>query len=426
MIVLIVLATGAVVVNRMDWRRSLIYIISTSIMAWMGWRDDVRSLPAIFRLTVQGLIAVASIWGMGYFKVVAIPLFGDLQLGIVGILITFLWVIGLTNAYNFMDGIDGMAGGVAFSAALGWMWLSSDTQTSFVFWVALAIAASSLGFLGHNWSPAKVFMGDVGSTFLGYSFAVLSLVSADQGGDALLIGTLLMWIVIMNSFVTFLGRVIKRENVFTGHRSHLFQRLILGGYKHTTISLFYMVLTGVACVLAFLLVTGRSGCSAVDYFGLPSDSGYYCPFMQGDCKVLNNFRNLQSLFWSHGWRWLLFRLGYALRRRTGYLRIQMPQYEWDDRPFETWLKTEIPSTPDTYFKWRKQNSPKFFFRAPEEHRDYSERSRSAGGGVVETRIPGDMPWNPQTAVEEAERILSGEFKYFSHTYYHVGFPPGLA
>ena len=144
-------------------------------------------------------------------------MFGEMQLGVVGILITFFWIVGLTNAYNFMDGIDGMAGGVAFGAALGWMWLSANTQNWFVFWVALAIAASSLGFLGHNWSPAKIFMGDVGSTFLGYSFAVLSLVSADQGGDALLIGTLLMWIVIMDSFVTFLGRVIKRGERF--HRS---------------------------------------------------------------------------------------------------------------------------------------------------------------------------------------------------------------
>jgi UDP-N-acetylmuramyl pentapeptide phosphotransferase/UDP-N-acetylglucosamine-1-phosphate transferase len=207
---------------------------------------------------------------MGYFKVVAIPLFGELQLGFIGILITFLWIVGLTNAYNFMDGIDGMAGGVAFSAALGWMWLAADTEKWFVFWVALAIAASSLGFLGHNWTPAKVFMGDVGSTFLGYTFAVLSLVSADRGGDALLIGTLLMWIVIMDSFVTFLGRVFKRENVFTGHRSHLFQRLVLGGYRHTTISQLYMLLTVIAGLLAYLWSQDDTVAPLLIFFGLPA------------------------------------------------------------------------------------------------------------------------------------------------------------
>jgi UDP-N-acetylmuramyl pentapeptide phosphotransferase/UDP-N-acetylglucosamine-1-phosphate transferase len=270
MIVLIVLATSAWVANEIDWRRSLIYIVSASIIAWMGWHDDVHSLPATFRLLVQSIIAIVSIWGMGYFKVVAVPLFGDLQLGVIGIIITFLWIVGLTNAYNFMDGIDGNAGGVAFSAGLGWMWLAADTQKWFVFWLALAIAASSLGFLSHNWTPAKVFMGDVGSTFLGYSFAVLSLVSASQGGDALLIGTLLMWIVIMDSFVTFLGRAVKRENVFTGHRSHLFQRLVLGGYQHTTISLLYMLLTVVAGLLAYLWSQDDRVAPLLIFFGLPT------------------------------------------------------------------------------------------------------------------------------------------------------------
>ena len=269
-IVLIVLATGAWVADEIDWKRSLIYIVSASIIAWMGWRDDVHKLPALFRLIVQSIIAIVSIWGMGYFKVVAVPLIGDVQLGIVGVIITFLWIVGLTNAYNFMDGIDGNAGGVALSAAFGWMWLSADTQKWFVFWVALAIAASSLGFLGHNWTPAKVFMGDVGSTFLGYSFAVLSLVSADQGGDALLIGTLLMWIVIMDSFVTFLGRLIKRENVLTGHRLHLFQRLVLGGYKHTTISLLYMLLTSIAGLLAYLWSQDDQVAPLLIFFGLPT------------------------------------------------------------------------------------------------------------------------------------------------------------
>lgn len=269
-IVLIVLITGAWVANEIDWHRSIIYIMSAAIMAWMGWRDDVHKLPAVFRLIMQILIAIASIWGMGYFKVVAVPLFGDLQLGVVGIMITILWIVGLTNAYNFMDGIDGNAGGVAFSAALGWMWLSADTGKWFVFWLALAIAASSLGFLGHNWTPAKVFMGDVGSTFLGYTFAVLSLISADESGDALLIGTLLMWIVIMDSFMTFLGRVIKGENVFSGHRSHLFQRLVLGGYKHKTISLLYIFLTSIAGVLAYLWSQDDPVAPLVIFFGLPT------------------------------------------------------------------------------------------------------------------------------------------------------------
>jgi UDP-N-acetylmuramyl pentapeptide phosphotransferase/UDP-N-acetylglucosamine-1-phosphate transferase len=76
----------------------------------------------------------------------------------------------------FMDGIDGLAGGVGLSAGIGWMWLASNMHNSFAFWGALAIAAGSLGFLRQNWSPQGFFMGDVGSTFLGYRFAILPLI----------------------------------------------------------------------------------------------------------------------------------------------------------------------------------------------------------------------------------------------------------
>ena len=255
-IVIPVLATSAWMANEIDWKRSLIYIVSGSIIAWMGWRDDVRSLPAGFRLLVQALVAVISMWGMGYFKVITLQPSGQLPLGVFGVIITFLWIVGLTNAFNFVDGIDGMAGGVAFSAGLGWMWLAVNLRNPFAFWVALAIAASSLGFLGHNWSPAKIFMGDVASTFLGYSFAVLSLITADQRGDAVLISTLLMWTVIMDAGVTFIGRLIRRENVFSHHRSHLFQRLVISGYKHSTISSLYIVLTLLAAYLSRIWLKG--------------------------------------------------------------------------------------------------------------------------------------------------------------------------
>ena len=127
--------------------------------------------------------------------------------------------------------------------------------------------------------------------------------------------------------------------------------------------------------------------------------------------MLNNFRNFQSLFWSHGARWLMFRVGYALRKRTGFLRAQMPVYTWKDRPLDTWLKPHIPSTPEAYTQWRRQNSPKFFFRP--------ERSVS----VVEGQFPDMFPWDPQTAITEAERILNGEIKYFAHRFVQTGFPP---
>ena len=268
-IVILVLGTGLWFVTEAGLDRGLIYIVGGAIIALLGWRDDLHALSPRLRFIVQGIVAAVSIYGLGYFKVVTIPMFGELQLGVVGIVITFLWIIGLTNAYNFMDGIDGMAGGVALSAGLGWMWLASNMHNTFAFWLALAIAASSLGFLGHNWTPAKIFMGDVGSTFLGYSFAVLPLIASTHGGDALMLGTLLMWIIIMDAGVTFISRLIKRENVFAAHRSHLYQQFVIAGYKHRTISSLYIFLTLLAAFLSYEWSQGHQVAPPLIFLGLP-------------------------------------------------------------------------------------------------------------------------------------------------------------
>ena len=125
--------------------------------------------------------------------------------------------------------------------------------------------------------------------------------------------------------------------------------------------------------------------------------------------MLNNFRNLQSLLWSHGARWLMFRVGYALRKRSGFVRAQMPLYKWTDRPLETWLKSRVPATLEEYAKWRRQNSPKFFFSSFDDSPHADEAP--------------EMPWNPQQVIEEADRILNGELKYFAHDFIQTGFPP---
>jgi UDP-N-acetylmuramyl pentapeptide phosphotransferase/UDP-N-acetylglucosamine-1-phosphate transferase len=268
-IVVLVLVTSLWFANETELSRSLTYILLGAILAWVGWRDDIYSLSPNFRFLVQGLIAIISMLVMGYFRVVRIPMLGDVDLGVIGIVLTFLWIIGMINAYNFMDGIDGMAGGVALSAGLCWIVLSSNVHNPFVFWVALSIAASSLGYLRHNWPPAKIFMGDVASTFLGYSFAVLPLLSADQSGDALTIGTLLMWTVIIDPGATFIGRLLKRENIYSRHRSHLFQRLVIGGYKQATISSLYIFLTLLAGLLSYEWSHGDQFAPLLIFLGLP-------------------------------------------------------------------------------------------------------------------------------------------------------------
>jgi len=268
-IVVLVTGAGLWAMKEAELSHALVYLVCGLVIAYLGWRDDVASLSARVRFGVQALVAAVSIYGLGYFKSVTIPLFGELHLGVVGVTITFLWIIGLTNAYNFMDGIDGIAGGVALAAGLGWMLLGTHARIPFAFSIALAIAASSLGFLGHNWSPAKIFMGDVASTFLGYTFAVLPLLSSGKGGDALMLGTLLMWTFIMDAGVTFLQRLFRGEKLLYGHRSHVYQRLVIGGYSHAAISTLYILLTLLASLLSYAWSWGQAFAPPLIILGLP-------------------------------------------------------------------------------------------------------------------------------------------------------------
>jgi UDP-N-acetylmuramyl pentapeptide phosphotransferase/UDP-N-acetylglucosamine-1-phosphate transferase len=252
--------------------QGMTYIAAGALLAWLGWRDDVKSLSSAFRFLIQAIAASLTMLGLGYFQSVSIPLAGELHFGMFGIPLTFLWIIGLTNAYNFMDGIDGMSGGVALAGGLGWMLLSAPNgglQNDLAFWVALGIAASSLGFLGHNWSPARVFMGDVCSTFLGYSFAVLPLLSARAGGDALLLGTTVMWAFILDTSLTFFHRAFRGENVFAAHLSHLYQRLVSGGHPQAAVSTLYILLTLLGSVLAIGWVRGYAVVPFLILVGLP-------------------------------------------------------------------------------------------------------------------------------------------------------------
>ncbi|GAB1472037.1 hypothetical protein MASR2M66_29150 [Chloroflexota bacterium] len=121
--------------------------------------------------------------------------------------------------------------------------------------------------------------------------------------------------------------------------------------------------------------------------------------------MFNRIKTLASLYRDLGLRWSAFRFAYAFRLRTGLVRLQTPQYAWSDRPLKHWLKSNISSDLNAYADWRKTNAPKFFF-------DETNRPE-----FVEGR------WNTKQAIEEADKLLTGELKYFSHEFYKIGFPP---
>ena len=248
----------------------LAYSAGALLIAGVSWLDDLHSLSTRVRLAAHLVGALVACLAFGVWQEITIPHFGCFNLGLWGWPLTLVWIVGLTNAYNFMDGIDGIAGGQAVVAGLGWTVLGIISQQPFIIAVGILLAASSLGFLGHNWPPAKIFMGDVGSAFLGYTFAVLPVMAARSDARFVLIGILFVWPFIFDAAFTFLRRLIKRENVFAAHRSHLYQRLVISGLSHRTVDLLYIALAliGVVLAVAFMLDCRYIGivALAVEYF----------------------------------------------------------------------------------------------------------------------------------------------------------------
>ena len=232
------------------------FLLGAVLIALVSWFDDLFSLPSRLRFGVHTVAALLVIYGIGYFKTVELP-FYNLSFGMwfVGQLITLLWIVGLTNAYNFMDGIDGIAGAQGLVAGVGWGlagWLTGD---ELIFLFGGLLAATNLGFLWHNWHPARIFMGDVGSAFLGFSFAALPLLATRQTentGGWMIFGVLLVWTFVFDAVLTFIRRAMRGENVFAAHRSHLYQRLVIIGYPHNRVSLGYGALSLLGLALAML------------------------------------------------------------------------------------------------------------------------------------------------------------------------------
>ncbi len=222
------------------------YLIGASLIALISWLDDLYSISFGWRFLVHTLSASIIILTIGHFQAIYAPFFGKINFGLAGAVVTFLWIVWMTNAYNFMDGIDGIAGMQAVTAGIGWLAIGNLFDMSSTSFYGGVIAFSSLGFLIHNWQPAKIFMGDVGSAFLGYSFAVLPFLSIQEWDENIInqlylpiIAVLLVWFFVFDTIFTFLRRIFKGEKVWVAHRGHIYQKLVIEGFSHQATTILY-------------------------------------------------------------------------------------------------------------------------------------------------------------------------------------------
>ena len=206
---------------------------SIALVTFVSFLDDRTGLPIGIRLAVQTIAAVLVVWVVGLtVQTLPIPALKTVELGWFAVPVSVLFLLWMTNLYNFMDGMDGFAGGMTtlgfgFLAYFGWR-----AGHPFMLLTATVVAMTALGFLIHNFPPARIFMGDVGSIPLGFTGGTLMLLGLRDGLFDFWVPILIFSPFILDATVTVLRRAWQRQRIWEAHRDHYYQRLVLSGWSH--------------------------------------------------------------------------------------------------------------------------------------------------------------------------------------------------
>jgi UDP-GlcNAc:undecaprenyl-phosphate GlcNAc-1-phosphate transferase len=217
----------------------------------LGVYDDLRGVGPYVKFSVQGI--AATILFMGGLRIVNIPvLFGDRALPwYVGLPFTVLWVLAITNAFNLIDGLDGLAAGSALFSTLVAFVVALLNGPSLVTFMTIALAGAILGFLRFNFNPATIFLGDSGSLFIGFVLSALALAGAQKAPTivAVAIPVVSFGLPILETALSIVRRLISGRPVFTADREHIHHKLLQHGMTHRQV---VILLYGVSAVFALL------------------------------------------------------------------------------------------------------------------------------------------------------------------------------
>lgn len=228
------------------------------IIVLTGSIDDAIDIRPLWKIFGQSIAAVIPIcYGLS-INVISLPFLEEgLYVGWFGIAITFLWIIGMTNAVNFIDGLDGLASGVStisFSALFVVSLLLGNEMLAFT---SILLIGALLGFLPYNFHPAKIFMGDSGSLFLGYTLAVLSLLELKQVTlVSFLVPIMILGIPLMDTCYAMIRRKLKGVPISSPDKDHLHHRFLHLGFSHrTTVLIIYGLSFVFSCFAVLVLYT---------------------------------------------------------------------------------------------------------------------------------------------------------------------------
>jgi UDP-N-acetylmuramyl pentapeptide phosphotransferase/UDP-N-acetylglucosamine-1-phosphate transferase len=227
------------------------------VVAVISFIDDQRALSATIRIATHMLAAAVVVYAGYRVPHDLLPGYALASTGPVSIALTMLFVVWMTNLYNFMDGMDGFAGGMAVFG-FGGLAIFGVLADHVVFgWANAIVAAAAGGYLFFNFPPARIFMGDVGSALLGFLAAAFTLWGGRDGVVPFWAALLLFSPFIVDATYTILRRAARGERIWEAHRSHIYQRLVQCGWGHRRTVLAEYVLMA-ACLLTAVWAARRA------------------------------------------------------------------------------------------------------------------------------------------------------------------------
>jgi UDP-GlcNAc:undecaprenyl-phosphate GlcNAc-1-phosphate transferase len=244
-------------------RRNLVLglMAGSAVVGAVGAVDDIRSLGPWAKLSTQAIAAIVA-YAFGYrIEAVNIPLIGIIDMGVFALPVTVFWFLAITNAINLIDGLDGLAAGIAFFATASNLVIAYLNDSDVVVLLSAALAGSLLGFLRYNFNPATIFLGDSGSMFLGFALAATSIAGAmtkSSTAIAILAPIIALGVPIIDTLLAMVRRTLARQSIFAADKGHVHHKLLDLGLTHRRVVLALYSVSIALAVAATAIAFGRS------------------------------------------------------------------------------------------------------------------------------------------------------------------------
>ena len=227
-------------------------LIPTSLVLLLGVYDDLRGTNAVVKFLGLGLIAALFYSMGGRIETLVIPFFGAIHFPpVIGFLITVFWLVGIANAFNLIDGMDGLAPGAALFSAIVILIISLVNENPLTIVITLVLCGALAGFLRYNFNPASIFLGDCGALSVGFLLAALSVVGVQKATTAVAVITpiLAFGLPVVDTGVTMIRRLLGKRPLFQGDGEHIHHMLLARGWSQRRVAL---ILYSVCAVFGLL------------------------------------------------------------------------------------------------------------------------------------------------------------------------------